>query len=60
MKRIAALAIILMSSSTLAAAQQPSSWTSGLHHIKMSISSTATKSVNGMKSLMHLDAKRTK
>jgi hypothetical protein len=60
MKRIAAVAIILLSSSTLFAAQQQSSWTSGLHHLKMSISSTTAKSIHGVKSVLHLDAKHSK
>jgi hypothetical protein len=60
MKGIAAVAIILLLSSTLVAAQQPSSWTSGLHHLKMSITSTATKSIKGVKSVLHLDTKHSK
>jgi hypothetical protein len=62
MKRFAAVAIaLLLSSTSFAAKQQPSYWDSlSLHHIKKSITSTTTKTVNGIKSVMHLDGKHAK
>jgi hypothetical protein len=57
MKRIAAVAIVLMLSSTSFAAKQKSSYWSSLKH---TVSSTTTKAVNGMKSVMHLGSKRAK
>jgi hypothetical protein len=59
MKGIAVAAIILLSSSTLVAAQQQGHWYS-LQHIKTSITSTTTKSIGGIKSVMHLDTKHSK
>jgi hypothetical protein len=61
MKVIAAIAIILASSCSVVAAQQQSYWnTLSLHHIRKSLVATTTKSIDGVKSIMHLGPKHSK
>jgi hypothetical protein len=57
MKRITAVAVVLVLASTSFAAKQKSSYWSSLKH---AVSSTTTKTISGVKSVMHLGSKRAK
>lgn len=57
MKRIAAVAVVLVLASTSFAAKHQSSYWNSLKH---TVASTTTKAVSGVKSVLHLGTKPSK